>query len=1268
MAVTITSGVAKRATQIPLRGRGEPGHRKAGDPSLNTREKQLARLVELAWGTLPPSVVDDLFKDPDGRAGLKVAVHLEQFKPEFEKVLMAQVDETATQVYETIRDEVVAARFPTFRKAEGDAKPIPTKTEGWYRFDRASPTATGYAKTESAAMVSNMTKDQIASTRSIVHRSFTEQRTRRATSTSLFALLDEMPPAGGVSTFGTMFAAPTRGLTSRGSNAVFQRGVDLAAAGKSVAQVNDGLEKYGTKLRRARAKTISRTEIMRASNAGRMEGMNQALSKGLITNNARKQWQTSRYDVCPICVGVSGEIRPIKEPFSVGGDHPPAHPNCRCTVRLLPDPTVYGEPEVLTSTGPTSGSQIYDPKFPDAKIQGLIDEATDSGGPLGLDEVEDLASAKQVDAFNEATDAGLSHTDAEVYAQKVHDDVISGAADHPPELIFESHQTMLDAAEQAFDDAQAAGLAQGKTLTEATDLGHDAYGAVDELALILDDIIDVVPSPPKVEALTGFDQHMENLASDLGALSPEQLEDVTDWAYDTALDAAQKEGKTLAEAKALGVKAADDVMEAHHKLGQGAEVLDPAKAKNPKVPDFDGVPGDEFKHMTEKDMEAWYKNEPPDGTTQDVLDDWQGHQIDDINEFHSPATKDTPEFGEWLSPDDVGAPPPAAPAPQVVTPKPKTLEQLAGDAQTKAYADAITSGGTKLQATEAGSKAYQGVLNKAPKSPKPTPKPKPKPKQATPDKPAMSETPRAEGRPAPDGWTLDAGEDLPFTKAIEDEAAGKGLSGQHAKRVFTDPDTGDQFIFKPQDRWQAELDVATSNLQSELGLSGAKSHVVTIDGQVGSLQAVVGGNFNGSLSSYGGKAFDATRLGAKQMEQMQKNRMFDFLISNHDAHDENFMRLRSAVDSDMLPIGIDKGQAFKYFERSDEAGSFADWMFNPNNNVASKNPYSEIMRQVAEGKETAFKWMDESKELTEFVQKAAAMADNGDVDRMFRAYAEEAFSAGRLPAKSPDAFIKALEDRWRGLADSVQAMEDLLEATAAGAGRRAAATAAQALQDLNLAAAATFKRTTNAQMDRDFKARTKNLPSTQQDAVRHYTAGGFTPMNGALRSAKGVDYRGAVDATTMKSIKNLEAAMAEIGTDSVVHRGSGSIYDLGGRKIDIGSVEAGTVFADHGFMSTSAGKKADFSGGMTLLEIHVPAEVKGLWVKPISSFASTESEFILERGLTMVVTEVQQAGNAGRVARLVVQVVPRATAEDVGLAVARNVMKQSGEPAWLMMT
>jgi len=108
-------------------------------------------------------------------------------------------------------------------------------------------------------------------------------------------------------------------------------------AGRSAAQARTiadrTADRYRQRLLNVRARTIARTEIHAAQNAGRMAGWEDSISQGFASPQARKQWIT--YDPCDICQPMDGQIVPWDKSFSNGNMMPAAHPNCVCQAILL---------------------------------------------------------------------------------------------------------------------------------------------------------------------------------------------------------------------------------------------------------------------------------------------------------------------------------------------------------------------------------------------------------------------------------------------------------------------------------------------------------------------------------------------------------------------------------------------------------------------------------------------------------------------------------------------------------------------------------------------------------------------------------------------------------------------------------------------------------------------------------------------------------------------------------------------------------------------
>lgn len=134
------------------------------------------------------------------------------------------------------------------------------------------------------------------------------------------------------------------GLTQRDAGALwrYQQGLqDRFAAGEIQARtLVRRVERYRTQLLAHRATMIARTEALSAINQGQQEAWRQAAEQGFIEPNQKREWLVTLDErLCPICAPVpaNGPVG-LTESFILGDgsaiDAPPAHPQCRCTMRL----------------------------------------------------------------------------------------------------------------------------------------------------------------------------------------------------------------------------------------------------------------------------------------------------------------------------------------------------------------------------------------------------------------------------------------------------------------------------------------------------------------------------------------------------------------------------------------------------------------------------------------------------------------------------------------------------------------------------------------------------------------------------------------------------------------------------------------------------------------------------------------------------------------------------------------------------------------------
>ena len=123
----------------------------------------------------------------------------------------------------------------------------------------------------------------------------------------------------------------------------------------------------------SRALSIAITEGSRSANMA---------AKDIYQQAGITQWEWIGADPCPEeCEQNDGEIVTIGEPFSNGDEHPPAHPNCRCTVGSVPP----DYPDNTDSTGST--------------------DSTDSGNGWSLPILAGILSGFSSNSTSEADDA-----------------------------------------------------------------------------------------------------------------------------------------------------------------------------------------------------------------------------------------------------------------------------------------------------------------------------------------------------------------------------------------------------------------------------------------------------------------------------------------------------------------------------------------------------------------------------------------------------------------------------------------------------------------------------------------------------------------------------------------------------------------------------------------------------------------------------------------------------------------------------------------------
>lgn len=243
--------------------------------------------------------------------------------------------------------------------------------------------------------------------------------------------------------------------------------------------------------------------------------------------------------------------------------------------------------------------------------------------------------------------------------------------------------------------------------------------------------------------------------------------------------------------------------------------------------------------------------------------------------------------------------------------------------------------------------------------------------------------------------------------------------GSHGGRIYQDAQ-GRKFLFKssPQ-RVFAEIDVLTARLRFEFDMVTSPTALVRMNGQWGSLQQMLTtppaftGTINPSHLSY-----DARQSIFEEM-------IFDWLISNHDGHRDNYLKKFNWGES---VVGIDKGQAFKFF-----GSDRLDWDFNPNPDPSVANL---LIRAFAQGDPFVTLPSMSDYQIEGLLHRIENFSNN-EYRKIVRIYAEGAaelgvlgkggpaylgFSTPSIPANDVEAFVEAAVARKNNLKKDFKAL------------------------------------------------------------------------------------------------------------------------------------------------------------------------------------------------------------------------------------------------------
>lgn len=186
------------------------------------------------------------------------------------------------------------------------------------RFDVMNPHAAQFAATASSQLITSINDSQRDAVRALVEGAVGTGRTVQETARDIRNVV---------------------GLRPDQVDALGKFRERLAGRDLTIDQVEGKVERYAKALLKQRGELIARTEILTAANRGQLELWREARRDGKLDNTWLKQWILTPDELlCQYCEPMDDFPVGLNESFaSELGDveHPPLHPNCRCTLGLV---------------------------------------------------------------------------------------------------------------------------------------------------------------------------------------------------------------------------------------------------------------------------------------------------------------------------------------------------------------------------------------------------------------------------------------------------------------------------------------------------------------------------------------------------------------------------------------------------------------------------------------------------------------------------------------------------------------------------------------------------------------------------------------------------------------------------------------------------------------------------------------------------------------------------------------------------------------------
>ena len=315
-----------------------------------------------------------------------------------------------------------------------------------------------------------------------------------------------------------------------------------------------------------------------------------------------------------------------------------------------------------------------------------------------------------------------------------------------------------------------------------------------------------------------------------------------------------------------------------------------------------------------------------------------------------------------------------------------TLLSETDPAKVQAVHDKLAAGYQAHQAKYGKKKSHTPAAPPA-KSPAGEPAPSPAPA------PAVFAKKGSEFTAVDESWEKSRGNPANFMYEKSAWEAG----GVHPKEFWADAE-GNRWMFKPADNpLLAHSEEMAYRLGRLVDPEAIEVRVITLNGRVGTIQQMK----TGLRRDYDFRDLtDFTTLTKEEIEQLQREHVIDWFISNHDNHPQQFIR---TVDGRIY--GVDKAQAGKFLGRSDEELRIG---YNPNSNHGSlESLYDRLFRAAKAGQVR----VDPSVALRH-IRAIEQIPDDVYLDAV-RAYADARFGRNEAAKKTFTDMLLARKQRIR---------------------------------------------------------------------------------------------------------------------------------------------------------------------------------------------------------------------------------------------------------------